>query len=98
MTDLLFGLERMMGSDSTLVETALEGFADKYGDAVKQGDHIQGITMTAGGRIVLSYSRLGSSTENCKGVLVYSSPFDPVDPDKELNWDFYCETSNTDSN
>jgi len=97
VTDVLFGLERMMGSDSTLVETSLEGFADKYGDAVKQGDHIQGITVTASGRIVLSYSRLDPSQENCSGMLVYSSPFDPANPNKELDWDFYCETGNTDS-
>ncbi len=98
VTDLLYGLEQMFGPDSTLVETQLEGFEEKYGDAVRNGDHIQGIAMTAGGQIVLSYSRQDPSKENCSGMLIYSSPFDPASPNRELDWDFYCETSNTDIN
>lgn len=88
--NVLAALATMNGPDSTHVETSLSGWASKYGVGIQQGDHVQGITMTSTGRIVLSYSRQDPSREPCKGMLAFSSPFDPNNPDKRLTWDYYC--------
>ena len=86
-------LVKMSGPESTLIETDLDGFSSKYGDAVQQGDHVQGFTMTASGRLVISYSRQGSSSQPCKGMLAYSSPFNPDNPNQDLSWNYYCSAT-----
>lgn len=81
---------QLNGQASTFVETDLENIISKYGDAFKRDDHVQGITITASQRLVISYSRQNNSKEPCSGMLAASSTFDAANPDKKLTWDYYC--------
>jgi hypothetical protein len=92
--DVLFQMRQMQGRESTLVDTVIDGLVSGYNDGMGGGDHVQGITMTASGRIVLTISRQEDdpSTE-CDGLISYSSAFDPDNPDDELEWFFYCPSS-----
>ena len=92
--DVLYQMRQMQGRESILVDTVIDGLVSGYNDGMGGGDHVQGITMTASGRIVLTISRQEDdpSTE-CEGLISYSSAFDPDNPDDELEWFFYCPSS-----
>ena len=77
------------GTDAKVIDTHLRGFVEKYGSGTTIADHVQGITMTASGRIVLSISRTREGYGGCGGVLAYSSPYNP-EANNNLTWNFYC--------
>ncbi len=91
--DVLYQVRQISGRESTLVNTEIDGLVSRYGRGFSGGDHVQGITMTASGRIVVSMSRSNDPSTTCNGLLAYSSPFDPHNPDLDLNWQIYCPSA-----
>lgn len=96
--DVLGSISAMHGHASEIKNTHWDNWASSYGDGVAQGDHVQGITMTASGHIVIAYSRTvdaaerDNNTANCDGMLIFSkTPFDPDNPDNDLDWGYYCD-------
>ncbi|WP_155802594.1 hypothetical protein [Ponticaulis koreensis] len=91
VSDVRYQLAQMQGRHATLVDTEIEDLVDDYSAGMGSGDHIQGITITGSGRIVLSISRTETDpSTSCDGLITFSSPFDSADPDAELDWFFYC--------
>ena len=91
--DVEYAIRQMTGRKASIFEADLDGFVDKYGAGMHIGDHVQGITMTAGGRLVVSISRQEhDEAPRCGGVLAFSSPFDPDNPDRTLDWTYYCHS------
>jgi len=90
--DVLYAVKQMQGRNSIVVDTKVSGFTNKYDANVSNSDHVQGITMTSTGRIVVSVSRTKSST-GCGGVLMYSSVY-RENSDIPLTWETYCSANN----
>ncbi len=94
--DVIYQMRQMQGRNATLVDTEIADLVDDYNEGMSGSDHVQGITLTAYGRIVLTISRQEDDTDTaCEGLIAYSSEFDPASPDDELEWFFYCPSSVT---
>ena len=87
--NIVASVSAISGPESAVINTSLRGFVDKYGEGVHIGDHVQGMTMTASGRVVLSISRQLTGLNGCGGVLAYSNVYNPA-TDNDLTWTFYC--------